>query len=219
MIYELRVYDTTPGKLPALLDRFEKVNVPFFAKQGIGMFGFWTDDIGVSNRLTYIVTFDSMGDRERKWDAFQADPEWQKLRQEERQRDGEWVIGLRNTLMRLTPYSPEPRITTNIQELRVYDAMPAKLPAVNDRFANYTGRFFKKHGIEEIGYWTDVIGTGNQLWYMLGYDDLGERQQKWDAYLADTDWHKVRAESEVDGALVSKSYNSILRPTAFSPRG
>ena len=166
------MYDTTPGKLPALLDRFEKVNVPFFAKQGIGMFGFWTDDIGVSNRLTYIVTFDSMGDRERKWDAFQADPEWQKLRQEERQRDGEWVIGLRNTLMRLTPYSPEPRITTNIQELRVYDAMPAKLPAVNDRFANHTGRFFKKHGIEEIGYWTDVIGTGNQLWYMLGYDDL-----------------------------------------------
>ena len=30
MIHELRIYDTSPGRLPALLDRFPNVIMPFF---------------------------------------------------------------------------------------------------------------------------------------------------------------------------------------------
>ena len=52
MIYELRIYDAMPGKLPALVNRFGTYNMDLFARYGIEMIGFWTDEIGTSNQLT-----------------------------------------------------------------------------------------------------------------------------------------------------------------------
>ena len=72
MLYESRVYTAVPGKLPALNDRFSNHTLGYFNQYGIGMMGFWTDEIGASNQLTYVLTFDDMADREKKWSAFQA---------------------------------------------------------------------------------------------------------------------------------------------------
>ena len=217
MLYELRVYTTRPGKLPALNDRFAKHTTGFFTKHGIGMLGFWTDEIGTSNQLTYILVFDSMADREQKWGAFQADPGWQKVRAET-EATGTLVAQVRNTFMRPTPYSPTPRIQSSVQELRVYDAVPGKLPALNQRFGNHTMKLFEKHGIENIAYWTDDVGTSNRLTYMVGYPNLGARETSWAAFGADPEWQRVRSESEKDGALVRVSRHSILRLTPYSPR-
>jgi hypothetical protein len=217
MLYELRIYDTMPGKLPMLNERFAKHTIGFFKKHDIGILGFWTSEIGTSNRLTYILTFDSMGDREKKWGAFQADPGWQRVRAET-ERDGPINATVRNTFMRLTPYSPEPRIRSNVQELRIYEAVPGKLQALHDRFANHTTGFFKKYGMEVVGYWTEDVGTSNQLVYMLGYPSLGDREKSWAAFAADPEWQKVVADSHRDGVLVRHSHNTILRPTAYSPR-
>lgn len=35
-----------------------------------------------ANDLTYLLAWDSMADREKKWNAFFADPEWQKAKGE-----------------------------------------------------------------------------------------------------------------------------------------
>ena len=217
MLYELRVYDAMPGKLAALNDRFANHTTGFFKNHGIGMVGFWTAVIGTSNQLTYILSFDSMADREDKWGAFQADPGWAKVRSES-EKDGVLVAGVQNSFMRLTPYSPEPRITTNLQELRVYQAVPGKLPALNARFADHTTHLFEKHGIKNIGYWTQDVGTSNQLFYMVGHASLGDREKNFAAFGADPDWQKARAESERDGPLTSQTHSSILQPTAYSPR-
>jgi hypothetical protein len=217
MLYELRIYDTMPGKLPALNERFAKHTIGFFKRHDIGILGFWNSEIGTSNRLTYILTFDSMGDREKKWGAFQADPGWQRVRAET-ERDGPINATVRNTFMRLTPYSPEPRIRSSVQELRIYEAVPGKLQALHDRFANHTTGFFKKYGMEVVGYWTEDVGTSNQLVYMLGYSSLGDREKSWSAFAADPAWQKAVAESHRDGVLVRRSHNTILRPTVYSPR-
>ena len=217
MLYESRVYYTVPGRLAALNARFADHTMGFFRKHGIGMLGFWTDEIGISNRLTYILTFDSMADREAKWAAFQADPGWQQVRSQT-EADGPIVAQVVNSFMRLTPYSPEPRIDTAVQELRVYDAMPGKLPNLHDRFANHTMKLFEKHGIANIAYWVEDVGTSNRLVYLLGHPDLGSREKGFAAFQADPDWQKARADSEADGALVRASQHCILRPTAYSPR-
>ncbi len=217
MLHELRVYETLPGKLPALNARFADHTVGFFKNHGIGITGFWTDEIGESNKLTYILNFDSLADREQKFASFAADPAWLAVRAET-EVDGPLVARVRNTFMRLTSYSPEPRITTNVQELRRYEAVPGKLPALNDRFANHTNGLFEKQGIEVIGYWTQEVGTSNELIYMLGFDGLGDREKKWNAFQTDPDWQKARAASEVDGPLNRRSHNSIIRRTAYSPR-
>jgi len=104
-----------------------------------------------------------------------------------------------------------------LYELRIYEAVPGKLPALNDRFSTYTLKFFEKHGIKVVGFWTEDIGTSNRLLYVLGYESLADREKKWTAFMNDPDWLQVRAKTEAGGPLVARVINSILRPTAYSP--
>jgi NIPSNAP len=217
MLYEARIYTAVPGKLPAVNDRFAKHTMGFFKKHGIGMLGFWTDEIGTSNRLIYILVFDSLADREKKWTAFQADPGWHQVRAET-EANGPIVDHVVNTFMRLTPYSPQPQLRSNLQELRIYDAMPGNLQALHNRFANHTMQLFAKHGIENVAYWTEDVGTSNRLVYMLGHPDLGAREKGFAAFQADPAWQQARAESEKNGPLVRVSRHAILRLTPYSPR-
>ena len=77
MIYETRVYRCLPGRLPALLNRFENVTLKLWEKHGIKQAGFFTTLVGESNQeLTYLLAWESLADRDKKWAAFQADPEW-----------------------------------------------------------------------------------------------------------------------------------------------
>jgi hypothetical protein len=216
MLYELRIYDAMPGKLENLNGRFANHTIDFFKNHGIGIVGFWTEVIGTSNRLTYILSFDDMGDREEKWNAFQADKGWQQTRTDT-EKDGPLVASVQNSFLRLTNYSPVPRVGTFLQELRIYTAMPGKLPALNDRFANHTMRLFKKQGVENIAYWTADVGISNQLVYMLGFSDLGHREKSMGAFAADPEWQKAKTESELNGPLVRRTFNAILRPTGYSP--
>ena len=83
MIYELRIYRCIPGRLPALLNRFETITLKLWEKHGIKQAGFWTTLVGESNNeLTYLVAWDSLADRETKWNTFQGDPEWLRQRAE-----------------------------------------------------------------------------------------------------------------------------------------
>jgi len=57
MIYELRVYRCLPGRLPALMKRFETITLKIWEKHGIKQAGFFTTLIGESNQeLTYLPT-------------------------------------------------------------------------------------------------------------------------------------------------------------------
>ena len=77
MIYELRVYKCVPGRLPALLNRFANITLKLWDKHGIKQAGFWTTLVGESNQeLYYLLAWELLADREKKWNAFQADPEW-----------------------------------------------------------------------------------------------------------------------------------------------
>jgi hypothetical protein len=77
MIYEMRVYRCLPGRLPALLKRFDTVTLKLWEKHGIRQAGFFTTLIGESNQeLTYFLSWESLADRDKKWTAFQADPDW-----------------------------------------------------------------------------------------------------------------------------------------------
>ena len=104
-----------------------------------------------------------------------------------------------------------------IYELRIYETIPGKLPNLNDRFADHTVNLFKHHGIHVVGFWTEDIGTSNQLVYMLGFESLADRETKWNAFQTDTNWQKIRAESEIEGPINARVRNMILKPTSYSP--
>lgn len=104
-----------------------------------------------------------------------------------------------------------------IHELRVYHCVPGKLPALLKRFETITLAIWEKHGIRQAGFWTVVIGESNQdLYYMLQWESLAEREKKWAAFSNDSDWIAKRGETERDGPLVQSFSNTILKPAAFS---
>jgi hypothetical protein len=106
MLYELRVYNAAPGKMPALLARFETVTLAIWARHGIRPAGFWTTLIGPSNQqLTYMLQWESLADRERRWSAFMADPEWISKRAES-ENAGPLVESFSNTILQPTGFSP-----------------------------------------------------------------------------------------------------------------
>jgi NIPSNAP protein len=105
-----------------------------------------------------------------------------------------------------------------LYELRVYHCVAGRLPDLHARFERFTLRIWERHGIRPVGFWTVVIGNGsNDLYYMLEWKDLGEREAKWNAFLTDPGWLAVRSETENKGPLFHSVTNTILAPTAYSP--
>jgi hypothetical protein len=83
MIIELRIYTTIPGRMPNLLARFENNTIKIWERHGIKQVGFFTTLVGPnSNDLTYMLQWDSLAEREKKWAAFLADEQWIKARAE-----------------------------------------------------------------------------------------------------------------------------------------
>jgi hypothetical protein len=104
-----------------------------------------------------------------------------------------------------------------LYELRIYHCISGRLPALLKRFETVTLRMFEKHGIRQAGFWTTQIGeSNNDLYYLLAWESLAERERKMAAFMADPEWLAARAESERDGPIVASIKNMILQPTAFS---
>jgi hypothetical protein len=105
-----------------------------------------------------------------------------------------------------------------LYELRTYEAMPGKMPALNRRFSDVTLGLFQQHEMEVVGFWTNEVGGfSNELIYMMRFADMADRERKWAAFAADPAWQKARAASEVDGPLTARIRAQFLRPTAYSP--
>ncbi|GBD14467.1 hypothetical protein HRbin25_00340 [bacterium HR25] len=104
-----------------------------------------------------------------------------------------------------------------LHELRIYEVVPGRMPALHRRFKEVTLKMFQKHGVRVVAFWEPVIGISNQLIYLLEWQDLAERERVWDSFASDPEWLAARAESERDGPIVARVTNYILRPTDYSP--
>ena len=105
MIYEQRIYKCVPGRLPALLNRFATITLKIWDKHGIKQAGFFTTLIGESNQeLTYFLAWDSLAEREKKWTAFQVDPDWISARAKSEE-DGQIIQNIVSQLLVPTAFS------------------------------------------------------------------------------------------------------------------
>lgn len=104
-----------------------------------------------------------------------------------------------------------------LHELRIYHCTPGRLPDLLRRFETITLKLWEKHGIRQAGFWTVLVGDSNHdLYYLLEWDSLAEREQRWNAFASDPEWLAKRAETERNGALITHLSNTILAPTSFS---
>ena len=104
-----------------------------------------------------------------------------------------------------------------IHELRVYHAAPGKLPELLNRFDTITLKIWERFGIRQAGFWTVYLGDSNHdLYYLLEWESLTERHEKWDKFATDPEWLEKRAKTEENGPLITHLSSSILQPTSFS---
>ena len=104
-----------------------------------------------------------------------------------------------------------------IHELRIYTAVPGRLPDVLARFRDHTIRIWQRHGVRQAGFWTTLVGgDANELTYLLAWESMAERETRWSAFQADPEWIRIKGETEANGAIVVRVENSFLAPTSFS---
>jgi NIPSNAP len=105
MIYEMRQYHCLPGRLPALIKRFDTITLKLWEKHGIRQAGFFTTLIGESNQeLTYFLAWESLAEREKKWTAFMTDPDWLEARAKT-EADGQIVANIVSQILAPTAFS------------------------------------------------------------------------------------------------------------------
>ena len=106
MIYEQRIYEAMPGRLPDVIARFRDHTTKIFERHGIKNIGYWTPSVGEwSDRLIYIVAFEDAGQRDKAWASFRADPEWAQVTAAS-EANGKIVKRVSNSLLTPTDFSP-----------------------------------------------------------------------------------------------------------------
>ena len=119
------------------------------------------------------------------------------------------------------PDSASPSVAKDSRcfEMRTYYAAPGKFEALNARFRDHTCALFKKHGMENVGYWIPADkdkGASNTLVYILAHKSREDAKKSWAAFINDPDWKKAQKESEANGKLVEKMESVFLSATDYS---
>jgi len=105
-IFELRRYES--HSIKAAKKKIEMFNeggeIGIFLKTGLQPVFFGETIIGPRMpNLTYMLVFDDMADRDKKWDVFRVAPEWKQLSGDPQYKDT--VSNITDIILRPTPYS------------------------------------------------------------------------------------------------------------------
>ena len=105
--------------------------------------------------------------------------------------------------------------SNRVFELRVYHAVPGKVPALESLFRDTASKLLAKHDLKAVGYWVpeDAPAADDTFIYILEHPSREEAKKNWDAMRADPDFQELIRENK----LVEKIDVTYMRPTDFSP--
>jgi hypothetical protein len=156
----------------------------------------------------------------------ESDSGYQKAREELEKGTDPPYDSAQRVLLQAADFSPEivplaekPK-SPRYFELRIYHSpTPRQLRMLHERFAGPEIQIFHRSGVHPILYADTIIGPDMpNLTYLIPFGTLAEREKAWDAFGADPQWAKVRAESIARGGQIVNYNNiSLWRAAAFSP--
>ena len=104
MIHEFKTYRAAPGKIAALIKRFEQTTMPIFARLGIEVLHCWTS-AAEPDAFFYMVRFASAEAGKDAWAAFGADAEW-KAAKAASETEGPLLASQTTVYLQPTAFSP-----------------------------------------------------------------------------------------------------------------
>ena len=122
------------------------------------------------------------------------------------------------TSARLAHLSQVRADSNRVFELRIYHAVPGKLPALESRFRDTASKLLAKHDLKAVGYWVpeDAPTSDDTFIYILAHPSREEGKKNWDAMFADPEFQEM-VKSEQADKLVEKVNSTFMRPADFSP--
>jgi len=104
-----------------------------------------------------------------------------------------------------------------LYELREYETVPGRMPALVARFRDHTLRLFAQHGFDLafIGLTEFGENSNNQLSYALRFTSYAEMEERWSTFQRDPEWQQVRKESEKDGPIVARVHRRVINTASF----
>lgn len=106
-IFELRTYENPSEKAnETKLKMFNTAEIAIFQRTGLTPVFFGNAMVGSHMpQLTYMLTFDNLADREKKWGVFGSDPAWHKLSTTPGYTDPEIITNISNIFLSPAEFS------------------------------------------------------------------------------------------------------------------
>ena len=225
-LYRLDYFYYRQGDQGARLNQFLSSQMPLFTKHSRA-FGVFTAVMAPHTQTMMVLSgFSSFEELTAAGRQIESDSGYQKAHEEfERGTDPPYDAAQR-VLLEATGFSPEivplaekPK-SPRYFELRIYHSPTLRqLRMLHERFAGPEIQIFHRSGVHPILYANTMIGPDiPNLTYLIPFGTLAEREKAWDAFGADPQWAKVRAESVARGGQIVNYNNiSLWRAAAFSP--
>jgi hypothetical protein len=114
--------------------------------------------------------------------------------------------------------NPVSAASDRVFELRVYHAVPGKMPGLESNFRDTWSKLLAKHDLKVVGYW---VPEGAPAWdntfiYLVAHSSREEAKKNWDAMRADPAVQEMIKAEQAD-KLVEKIDSTYMRPEDFSP--
>jgi hypothetical protein len=117
---------------------------------------------------------------------------------------------------RLTHASEVRAAGDRVFELRIYHAVPGKLPVMESRFREKTSKILARHNLNVVGYWVTDEAPDNSFVFLFSHESRDAAKKNWEAFRLDPEFQEV-AKSEQGEKTLEKADIIWLRPTDFSP--
>ncbi|NED95221.1 hypothetical protein G1H11_07820 [Phytoactinopolyspora alkaliphila] len=98
-----------------------------------------------------------------------------------------------------------------LAELRTYTISPGQSDALFGQFRDLSLPLFADHGITAYGPWRRRLTKGEQLVYIVEFDDADDRDRKWAAFKNDPRW--IAAQEAVSGGVPFVAGNETIEIT------
>ncbi|MBS1820819.1 MAG: NIPSNAP family protein [Acidobacteria bacterium] len=107
-IFELRTYQSqSMAARVKKIGMFNNGEIAVFQRLGMRPAFIGESVIGPRQpNITYMLSFDSLAEREKLWSAFGSDPEWKRLSAPPELKDPQIVANISNIMLRPLPFSP-----------------------------------------------------------------------------------------------------------------
>jgi hypothetical protein len=225
-LYRFDYFYLRQGDQGNRLDQFLSSQMALIAKysQCVGVF---TMTVGRYTPSTFAITgFSGFEQMETADERLRRDEAYQAAFAEMEKGAEPPFDSAERVLLRATDFSPEivplkekPK-TPRVFEVRLYHSPTERqLKFLHERFSGHETGIFHRCGIHPILYADTIAGPKMpNMTYVIPFASLADREKAWDAFAADPEWVKVRADSVTRGGqIVAHNEISLFRPAPFSP--